>query len=199
MEPQQSLPDVVLGQTIGGRYKLARLIGDGRSGRVYEGKGIAEDGQTESLYAVKFLDQRYCAASQAVDEFFREAKVASLAHPTVVTMVDSGWHEGVPYIVMEHISGRPLTGAIEERGGKRDVPTSLRIVAEVAAVMASAHDSGMVHGGIRPSNIMVIGACDPTMARVKVLDFGIAKLETEMSQSQLTFTGAACYQAPEQA
>lgn len=199
-KPGQRPRDTMLGETIGGRYQLVKRIGTGGFGRVYEAIGVAEDSQTELQYAVKILHDRYCDEPRSVDEFFNEVKKASLlAHPAVVTVIDSGWHGGTPYIAMEYIRGVALKDVLKERGGRLDVATSLRIVAQVADVVASAHDTGLIHRDIKPANIMVIGECEPTMAQVKVLDFGIAKLETEMSQDRLTIAGTAGYQAPEQA
>jgi len=199
-KPEQRPRDTLLGETIGGRYQLERRIGTGGFGRVYEAIGVAEDSQAELQYAVKVLHDRYCDEPRSVDEFFSEVKKASLlAHPAVVTVIDSGWHGGVPYIVMEYIRGCPLKEVLKELDGRLDVATSLRIVSQVADVVASAHDTGLIHRDIKPANIMVIGECDPTTTQVKVLDFGIAKLETEMSQNRVTIAGTAGYQAPEQA
>ncbi len=192
--------DPMIGQVIGGRYKIEERIGVGGFGRVYKATGAAGHGEAALEFAVKLLHDRFCDDPQAVEEFFGEVNnVSVMAHPGVVTVVDTGWHDRRPYIAMEYVRGKALKQVLKERGGRLDVATGLRIVAQVADVIASAHDVGLIHRDIKPANIMVIGECEPTTVQVKVLDFGIAKLEAEMSEGHLTVAGTAGYQAPEQA
>ena len=192
--------DPLIEQVLKGRYQIAERVGMGGFGAVYRATGAGDQTQSVLEYAVKILHPHFCDQPDAVNEFFGEAsKLAMLGHPAVVTVVDTGWHEGRPFIVMEFIRGLSLSALLRETGGKLDVPTALRVTAQVAGVVASAHDAGLIHRDIKPANVMVLGETDVTTAQVKVLDFGIAKLQDEMTGDKLTIAGTEGYQAPEQA
>ena len=149
------------------RYLVEQLLGEGGMGQVYS----ALDTRLHRRVALKVL--RPEAASEPGSEgparMLREARAAAtLDHPNAVAIYDVGEHEGVPYIAMELVEGRPLRQFV----GEASVPMSERVrwLADVARVLAEAHAHGLVHRDVKPENIMV--RPDRT---VKVLDFGIAR------------------------
>ena len=186
--------DSLLGVTIG-RWRLARVLGEGGMGRVYLGVQPA----IGSRVAIKVLSEA-CARDRAlVDRFFAEARAVNLVrHEHIVGVLDLAWlDDGRPYIVMEFIDGHTL-GALARRG---PMPVALiaALVGEVLSALAAAHAIGIVHRDLKPDNVLVTAA-----GHAKVLDFGIAKLAPQLRRgdSPRTATGALLgtpdYMAPEQ-
>jgi serine/threonine-protein kinase len=175
-------------EILSGRYLLKEELGTGGMGTVYR----AVDLRTGADVAVK-VPHRYLVKDLAyVERLRREAEIAAALHsPRVARVTDFAEHEGVPYIVMEYVPGEPLARVIHQRGALPP-DLALHIAHEVARALDAAHQRGITHRDLKPQNIHL----DDT--DVKVLDFGIARLE---GQSSLTAAGAVTgspeYMAPE--
>ena len=183
-----------------GRYRMVQPIARGGMAEVWEGY----DDVLARPVAVKILHPHLAADANFIERFRREAVAAAkLAHPGIVATFDTGTDDDVAFIVMELVRGRTLRQAMEETGR---LPGSLAvtIAAEVADALDHAHRTGLVHRDIKPANILLPdpdGSTGPVV-RVKVADFGIAKLDTTSDFADLTQTGAivgtAKYLSPEQ-
>ena len=135
-------------------------------GRVYK----ARDTRLGRLVAIKLLPEARRADADRRARFIQEAKAASaLNHPNIITIHEIGEQDGQTFIVMELVDGRPLNELIPRKGMR--LTEALRIAAQVADALTSAHAAGIVHRDLKPANIMV-----DAHGRVKVLDFGLAKL-----------------------
>ncbi len=187
--------DEMLGQNVGS-YRIARHIGQGGMGAVYLGVQPA----IGSRVAIKVLSPGAASTAGMVDRFFSEARAVNvIRHEGIVNVLDlSRLPDGRPYIVMEYLEGGPLS---EHFAAHRPFPlgTLCRIGFEVASALEAAHAHGVTHRDLKPDNVFVTH-----MGRVKVLDFGIAKLKPELGgQSDVTRTGALLgtphYMSPEQA
>jgi LSD1 subclass zinc finger protein len=176
------------GSSVGG-YKLEKLIGIGGMGVVY--RASREDGRP---VAVKILAYGDSGNESIVRRFERETRIlASLDHPGIVRLIDSGSDEGLMYIVMEYV---PLSLAEKLKGGPLPLAEIRRIFVEVADALAHAHGRGIVHRDLKPTNILL--APEGAM----ITDFGIAHLEYERDVTSLTRTSAVLgtfnYMSPEQ-
>jgi len=170
-----------------GRYQVERLLGVGGMGEVY----LARDPNIGRLVAIKVLrtdDDEYR------HRFKIEIKAAgALQHRHIITIFDSGEHEGSPFLAMEYIAGETLADKIKRRA---DIPLAdkLRYIEELCEGLAHAHRAGIVHRDIKPANVIVADDGDS----VKVVDFGIARLgESRATQSGLLM-GTYNYMSPEQ-
>ena len=154
-----------------GPYRLVRLLGRGGMGEVY----LAEraDGEYQGQVAVKFLAGGLGAFGRGEHErrLRRERQIlASLRHPGIATLFDGGvTSEGQPYLVMEHVDGRPIDAFCEER--RLTVHERLELFAAVCDAVQYAHARLVVHRDVKPSNVLVTEE-----GTAKLLDFGIAKL-----------------------
>jgi eukaryotic-like serine/threonine-protein kinase len=180
---------------LAGRYRLDEVIGRGGMSTVYRGTDLALD----RTVAVKVaLDPLAEENPVYVARFKREARAAAaLSDPGVVTVYDAGADGPTRYIVMEYVEGQNLSELLREQepAHRLDPARAARIAEEVAGTLAVAHAAGIVHRDIKPGNIMV-GPGD----RVKVLDFGIARISEGVSLTQTaSVLGTAPYMAPEQA
>ena len=175
-----------------GKYELRAQLGRGAMGVVYE----AFDTVIERKVALKVLRTDVFAAEQLPDvraRFKREAHSAGkLSHPNIVTIFDYGEHEGAPYIVMDLMSGQELSRRLEA-GARLPLGETVKIITDLLAALSYAHEGGVVHRDIKPSNLFLLR--DGT---IKVVDFGVARIES----SELTETGAIlgtpAYMSPEQ-
>jgi eukaryotic-like serine/threonine-protein kinase len=178
-------------RVLGGRYEVASLLGQGGMAAVY----LGTDRVLGRRVAVKVLDSRFAGDTSFVTRFRREAQAAaSLNHPNVVSVFDTGSDDGTHYIVLEYIQGKTLSQVIRE-----DAPLlperAVEIAESVAAGLAIAHRDGIIHRDIKPGNVMLTPTGD-----VKVMDFGIARATTSESITQTaTVLGTAGYFSPEQA
>jgi protein kinase-like protein len=177
-----------------GRYRIVRLLGSGAMGDVY----LAEDPQIERQLAIKTVRVAEGKPEDVEDRkrrLLREAKAAGkMIHPHVVTLFDAGEAEGVLYLAFEFVGGSDLATRMES-----DPPLTLgevlRIVREAADALDFAHRQGIVHRDIKPANIML-----DTNGRVKVADFGIAKVVGQATELTMTgsVVGSPHYLSPEQ-
>ncbi|MCE9579126.1 MAG: protein kinase [Deltaproteobacteria bacterium] len=201
MRPEASTPDALVGQIVGGRYRILRRIGAGGMGAVYEGDHV----ELGKRVAIKFLLERYDDDPEAVTRFRREARIASqIGQANIVDVIDVGTDDsGRSFIVMELLSGMTL-GEVLQRGGPMPAERAVAVIRQVLAGLGAAHDKGIVHRDMKPENVFVENRGDDGQDRVKIVDFGISKLiAANESKIRLTATGAVIgtpvYMAPEQA
>ena len=148
-----------------GPYRIIRLLGEGGMGEVW--LASRDDGLYEGHVAIKTLHP-YFAGGALRERFLREARVLGrLAHPNIARLLDAGIHEGVVYLVLEYVQGRPIDVACDE--AKLDVGARLNIFMQLCAGVAHAHSSLVVHRDIKPGNVLLTPDGVP-----KLLDFGIA-------------------------
>ena len=179
-----------------GAYRVTRLVGVGGMGAVYE--ATRADEQYEKRVAVKFL-HRHADTAVAAAQFRAERQIlASLDHPNIATLLDGGVTDaGQPYLVMEYVDGQPITRWCDDRR----LPTAERVALflQVCDAVQSAHQNLVVHRDLKPGNVLVTAD-----GRVKLLDFGIARLLRPEDGSDLppTLSGHRSftpeYAAPEQ-
>ena len=151
---------------VDGRYRLERQIGAGATARVW----LAFDTVLERRVAIKMLETPIGDQSERVERFRREARaVARLQHPHIVGVLDTGEHEGVPYIVLEYVEGETLKERIR-RVGRLTVTEAVAFAIEVARALEAAHARGIVHRDVKPQNILL-----DEEGGAKVADFGIAR------------------------
>ena len=188
----------MIGRTIG-HYEVIEKIGEGGMGAVYK----ALDIRLGRSVALKMLPGDAVANSERKRRFALEAKAASaLNHPNIITIYDIDVADGVDFIAMEYVAGHTLSELIPPNG--MEPARAMQLGAQIADALATAHQSGIVHRDLKPSNIMV-----NAQGRVKVLDFGLAKLIEPVSGERAatrtvqtregTILGTVSYMAPEQA
>ncbi len=185
------------GVVLAGKYRFEQLIGAGTFGAVYRATHV----DLERPVAVKVLQPSVTANRETLKRFRREGVAACrVQHPNAVAVADFGVTEtGVAYLVMELLEGRALDAELIERR-KLSPRRALEILEPVCAVLAEAHDAGLVHRDIKPENVFLHAG--PRGEEVKVLDFGIAKLVGEsVTAENLTaegwVLGTPAYMAPE--
>jgi serine/threonine-protein kinase len=195
---ENTRPYVAIGTVLGGRYRLDVLLGSGAIGRVFR----AEHTLLHKPVAVKVLNADHAKNPELVARFEREATAAAnIEHPNVVAATDFGkLPDGTVYLALELVEGRNLRAEIAE--GPFEARRALRIARQIAAGLAAAHARNIVHRDLKPENVILVEK-DADRDFVKVLDFGVAKLEPEPGKSPLTKVGAVLgtvdYMAPEQA
>lgn len=182
-----------------GPYQLIRKLGQGGMGAVYE----AVHRSVERHVAIKFL-RPHLPGHDAVARLLKEARATNrVKHPGLIEVSDSGvLADGTPYIVMELLRGETLGRRLRQLGGQADESWALHIAWQLASTLAATHRDGIIHRDIKPENIMLVpDELAPWGERVKVLDFGLAKLRTDVSvaatQSQQVM-GTPLYMSPEQ-
>ncbi|MGK4004848.1 serine/threonine-protein kinase [Sorangium sp. So ce1036] len=189
--------DPLLGTTVAGAYLIARLLGEGGMGRVYEAHHTRIPGKR---FALKTLHPELAQSPTVLARFQREAEAAaSIRSPHVVEIFDvNRMSDGRPCIVAEHLEGKGLGEVLATPGARLPVGAAVRIVRQVCDGIAAAHAMGVVHRDIKPENIFLTG--DPASPTVKVLDFGISKTAESSSLTQTGMVlGTPAYMAPEQA
>ena len=174
-----------------GRYRVTGELGKGAMGIVYR----AEDPELGRTVAVKTIALSGRPDEQDVHQarFRQEARAAgTVSHPSIVTIYDVGREGDLAFIAMELVEGRELRSLIRE-GGLSPVQ-AIEIAALVADGLAFAHERGVIHRDIKPGNIMVLPD-----GRVKIMDFGIARLqESEVKTQSGVLLGSPQYMSPEQ-
>jgi tRNA A-37 threonylcarbamoyl transferase component Bud32 len=198
LPPPPEKGDPLLGKTLNATYSIERMIGEGGMGRVYEASHTRIRGKS---FAVKVLHSEYVRQPQVRARFYREAEAAALiSNSHVVGVYDVGeTDDGQPYLVAEFLEGREL-GEYLDAVQSLPVGPTVHITRQVCNALAAAHARGVVHRDIKPENVFLTG--DANRPLVKVLDFGISRLE-DKAGSTLTKTGmimgTPSYMAPEQA
>jgi len=178
----------MVGQTVQ-HYKIEEKLGRGGMGEVYK----ARDMKLDRTVALKFLPDRLNADEQAKYRFIQEAKAASAQdHPNICTIYEIGESEGGQlFIAMGYYEGETLKQKIEK--GPISPDKAVYYTKEIAKGLRSAHEAGIVHRDIKPANIIVTAE-----DRVKILDFGLAKLQNTDITRAFTTLGTAAYMSPEQ-
>ncbi|MEP6800635.1 MAG: protein kinase [Acidobacteriota bacterium] len=169
-------------------YRIVEKIGEGGMGIVYR----ALDAHLDRTVAIKVLRPEAVGDPERKWRFVREAKAASaLNHPHIVTIHDIDSYQGVDFLVMEYVEGTPLDKLIPKGG--LPVSQAVDIGRQIASALGAAHSAGIVHRDVKPANVMVGKG-----GRVKVLDFGLAKLverngAADGETSDSTATAASAY------
>jgi eukaryotic-like serine/threonine-protein kinase len=173
------------------RYRVEARIGQGGMAEVYRGF----DPSLDRMVAIKVLVHPFDRDAGFVARFRREAQAAArLNHPNIVGVYDAGADGDTQFIVMEYIEGRTLASFLAD-GGAPTPEQAVELTEKVAAALEAAHQHGIVHRDIKPANIMVTRT-----GEVKVMDFGIARLQTDATAPQTSSViGTPAYFSPEQA
>ena len=196
--------DQLIGQLIG-PYRVTKKIGQGGMGAVYE----AVHQTIERRVAIKVLKPELASKPTVSVRFINEARAVNLVnHPGLVQISDYGQlPDGTAYIVMELLEGETLGRRMLRNGGRLPVDQILRLVRQVTSALAAAHQKQIVHRDLKPDNIMMVQETDADEGereRVKLLDFGIAKVSSapqgvDKEQTMAdTVLGSPEYMSPEQ-
>jgi len=190
----------VIGQRFG-NYRAVSLLGEGGMGAVY----LAEHPEIGRRVAVKVLRSELIRDPGLVVRFMNEARAANaIRHPNIIEVLDSGTTaEGTPYLVMELLEGEVLSARIR-RVRQLPLREMLEFSYQAASALSAAHMKGIIHRDLKPDNLFIIkDPNDPARESIKVLDFGIAKLQTLPTGSGMqtrtgTLMGTPVYMSPEQ-
>jgi serine/threonine protein kinase len=171
-----------------GRYEILEVVGTGANSRVAR----AHDPMIGRIVAIKLLSQEL-AKGENRQKFLQEARViGQLSHPAIITLHDMGIDEAssTPYLVLEYLDGQPLDRLLE----KGSVPLSRACawIADVASALGVAHRKGVIHGDVKPANIIITAE-----NRVKLTDFGMARLASHDTKDT-PLLGTPAYWCPEQ-
>ncbi len=184
------------GSLLGGRYRLASSLGAGGMGIVYE----ALDEATGRMVAVKVLRDSAFGMPGALQRFEREARATiAIDHPNIVHVSDVGCEAGTtPYYVMERLRGHSL-GVRVRRQGRIEPERVAKIAIQIAAGLQAANEAGILHRDLKPDNVFLCET-DSGEDRVKVLDFGVAKIaeKTDLTLAG-SIVGTLAFMPPEQA
>jgi eukaryotic-like serine/threonine-protein kinase len=183
-----------------GNYQALSLLGEGGMGAVY----LAEHPGIGRRVAIKVLKSELDHDPQLLTRFLNEARAANaIRHPNIIEVLDSGTTaRGASYLVMELLEGESLSARIK-RLSRLDEKSAIEIAMQTASGLGAAHAKGIIHRDLKPDNLFVIPEeSDAARERVKILDFGIAKLHLMAGDSLKTRTGTLMgtpiYMSPEQ-
>ncbi len=177
-----------VGHIFAGRYELLSELGKGGMGVVFR----ARDRELDEEVALKVLKGEGPAAQ--VDRLRQEIKLARvITHPNVVRAFDFGESGGSRFLTMEYVPGTTLREVIDARGGLQLTP-ALQIAKQVCRGLAAVHKAGIIHGDLKPQNVMVMGS-----GVAKLMDFGVARIRSHQDQGGVSVIGTPLYMSPEQA
>ncbi|HVV16607.1 MAG TPA: serine/threonine-protein kinase [Polyangia bacterium] len=184
-----------------GNYRAISLLGEGGMGAVY----LAEHPGIGRRVAVKVLHRNYVRDDNLLGRFLNEARAANaIRHPNIIEILDSGTiADGTPFLVMELLEGESL-GARIRRVGALPIPVAVELAYQTASALGAAHKKGIVHRDLKPDNLYIVpDPHEPERERIKVLDFGIAKLQQGSAGDSVktrtgTLMGTPIYMSPEQ-
>jgi serine/threonine-protein kinase len=174
------------------RYEIIRPLGSGGVADVY----LAHDEVLGRDVALKMLNRERSGDEEFVERFRREARsAAALSHPNIVSIYDRGESgDGSCYISMEYLPGGTLKDRIS-RDGRLSPSVAAEVAVQISEALGAAHERGVIHRDIKPQNVLVTRSGD-----VKVVDFGIARAESDTSMTRTNLVmGTAAYMSPEQA
>ena len=189
--------DPLIGHTLGDRYHILSLVGEGGMGRIY----LAEHVRMNRQCAVKIMRPNLVNDADAAARFAREASSAArIIHPNVAAVFDYGESDGHIYLVMEYVKGESL-GAILQTERVLAIPRAVELGRQISDALAAAHELGIVHRDLKPDNILITRTAGGKEV-AKVVDFGIAKAIKEGPGQKLTETGLVIgtpeFMSPEQ-
>ena len=168
-----------------GNFLLERELGRGGMGGVYMGR----DKMLDRPVAVKVMLKEYGSDPEFVEKFKREAQaVARLIHPNIAQVYSYGFSSGMPYIAMELVAGGSLDSLMKTHGKNIDIPRVMKICEQVAQALRCAADQGLVHGDVKPENILL-----DANGNAKLVDFGLAAMQKNTDE----IWGTPYYIAPE--
>lgn len=184
MSEEQLIPTPsVFGET--GNFLLERELGRGGMGGVYLGR----DKMLDRPVAVKVMLKEYGSDASFVEKFKKEAQAAArLIHPNIAQVYSYGIADGMPYIAMELVAGGSLDGLMRNQGAEIDIPRVMKIGEQVAQALRCAADQGLVHGDVKPENILL-----DANGNAKLVDFGLAAMQRDTDE----IWGTPYYIAPE--
>jgi len=194
--------DPLIGQLIGGRYRVTGVLGEGGMGIVYVGE--QQMGSTVRKVAIKTLHAHLSKDPSVIARFHRECgTVAQLEHPNTIKFYDFGsTADGTLYIAMEFVAGKPLADVLTH--GPLSVERTIKIMRQVCGALDEAHMQGIIHRDLKPDNVILTDRAGETDF-VKLLDFGIAaRTESADAQKEQKLTqqgmvlGTPPYMSPEQ-
>ena len=174
------------GQTLGQRYSVQRLIGQGGTADTH----LARDLLLRRDVALKVLTDR---SHDVRRRFMREAQaMAHLNHPSIVSVYDVGESDGWSYIVMEYVNGKTLR---ELEAGSLSYQTAIQYMIQVLGALEYAHNNGIIHRDVKPANVISVESEE----RVKLMDFGLSRRTSDMTQTTKTgqIVGTIAYLPPE--
>jgi serine/threonine-protein kinase len=175
------------GTVVGGRYRIAGLLGRGGMGEVYR----ATDLTLGQAVALKFLPEATAKDERSLARFYNEVRIArQVTHPNVCRVYDVGQAEGQHYISMEFVDGEDL-GTLLRRIGRLPVDKGVETARQLCAGLAAAHEKGVLHRDLKPANVMIDGR-----GKVIIMDFGLAGLAEHVASD--VRSGTPAYMAPEQ-
>jgi serine/threonine-protein kinase len=179
--------DALVGRTLGRRrYEVVARIAQGGMAIVYRG----HDRHLDRTVAIKVPRPEFVRDRGFSEQFRREARTAArLSHPNVVAVYDSGEERGLPWIVMEHVSGRTLREVLDDQG-RLSPETTAELLGPVADALDHAHHAGVVHLDVKPENLLL------TSETVKVADFGLVRAAAQRGHGQ-ALAATVHYCAPE--
>jgi serine/threonine protein kinase len=190
-----------VGRVLGGSYRVARLLGSGGMGAVYEARHV----WTDRAVAVKLLHPEHVRRREMVSRFMTEARAASaIRHPNIVDVLDMGYDatERTLYIVQELLRGEDLAARLEREASLAVTPT-LDLVVPVLGALVSAHRAGIIHRDVKPENVFLAAPEGGAGVTPKLIDFGIARVLSADVEARTTRAGTAVgtpqYMSPEQA
>lgn len=180
-----------IGTTLGGRYEILELLGQGGMGAVYK----AADREVDRIVAVKVIRPEMASNPEILARFKQELVLSSkVTDRNVIRIYDLGEAQGVKFITMEYMEGDNLHKILKERG-KLEVSEAVEIMEQVASGLAAAHREGIIHRDLKPANIM-----RDKSGRVVVMDFGLARTFSGDGMTQTgMMLGTMEYMSPEQA
>jgi eukaryotic-like serine/threonine-protein kinase len=194
--------DPLIGQLIGGRYRVTGVLGEGGMGIVYVGE--QQMGSTVRKVAIKTLHAHLSKDPSVIARFHRECgTVAQLEHPNTIKFYDFGsTADGTLYIAMEFVAGKPLADVLQQ--GPLSIERTIKIMRQVCGALDEAHLQGIIHRDLKPDNVILTDRAGETDF-VKLLDFGIAaRTESADAQKEQKLTqqgmvlGTPPYMSPEQ-
>jgi eukaryotic-like serine/threonine-protein kinase len=190
----------MIGRVFLGRYEVQRLIGEGGMGRVY----LARQTDLGRMVVVKVMHDHVAQDARFRERFQRETLLmARFQHPRAVTLYDASLNDpSGSCIVMEYVRGVNLETLLT-KNGRMTAPRVARIIQQLCEALQAAHDEGIIHRDLKPANLMIVDP-DTPKERIKVMDFGLAKLVDDTTSQKVTDTnvdfavGTPGYIAPEQ-
>ena len=193
----KSLFDLKPDEIFADRYRIVEEIGRGGMGVVYR----VNDPVTQRDVALKLIRGDRLAGKDAVKRLVREGVLArDIRHPNVVAVYDVGEVKGLPFLTMEMLGGGSLRAWMQKQmrqGEEASMATAANIIREVLQGLAAAHAQGVIHRDLKPENIVLLGEPNDKEARLKILDFGIARAGGG-SETGSTSLGTLEYMSPEQ-